>query len=329
MNNIVIGQYIPGSSWIYKVDPRIKIGALVILLVTTFMLSNLFLMSIMFLLIIVMIFTTRVPFVKMIRGMKPLIFLLTFTFFIQMFSITDGKTLLQETMYIGPLSIMAILILLIAYFIVKKYVKFRILLFLLVVFLAFFLQAVLPSSLINFQDFTYEFIIRDKALEYTGFLLLRIMIVVMLSSLLTFTTMPTDITNGLESLLRPLKLIKFPVGELATMLSLTLRFIPTLLEETQKIMKAQASRGVEFSESRFKDKVTQIISLLIPIFVIALKRAEDLANAMEVRGYIIGGKRTKFDTLKFRVSDFVVLFVSLGLLTTAILLKVGVIQIAL
>lgn len=329
MNNIVIGQYIPGSSWIYKVDPRIKIGALVILLVTTFMLSNLFLMSIMFLLIIVMIFTTRVPFVKMIRGMKPLIFLLTFTFFIQMFSITEGKTLLQETMYIGPLSIMAILILLIAYFIVKKYVKFRILLFLLVVFLAFFLQAVLPSSLINFQDFTYEFIIRDKALEYTGFLLLRIMIVVMLSSLLTFTTMPTDITNGLESLLRPLKLIKFPVGELATMLSLTLRFIPTLLEETQKIMKAQASRGVEFSESRFKDKVTQIISLLIPIFVIALKRAEDLANAMEVRGYIIGGKRTKIDTLKFRVSDFVVLFVSLGLLTTAILLKVGVIQIAL
>ena len=329
MNNIVIGQYIPGSSWIYKVDPRIKIGALVILLVTTFMLSNLFLMSIMFLLIIVMIFTTRVPFVKMIRGMKPLIFLLTFTFFIQMFSITEGKTLLQETMYIGPLSIMAILILLIAYFIVKKYVKFRILLFLLVVFLAFFLQAVLPSSLINFQDFTYEFTIRDKALEYTGFLLLRIMIVVMLSSLLTFTTMPTDITNGLESLLRPLKLIKFPVGELATMLSLTLRFIPTLLEETQKIMKAQASRGVEFSESRFKDKVTQIISLLIPIFVIALKRAEDLANAMEVRGYIIGGKRTKIDTLKFRVSDFVVLFVSLGLLTTAILLKVGVIQIAL
>jgi energy-coupling factor transport system permease protein len=329
MNNIVIGQYIPGSSWIYKVDPRIKIGALVLLLVTTFMLSNLFLMSIMFLLIIVMIFTTRVPFIKMIRGMKPLIFLLTFTFFIQMFSITEGKTLLQETMYIGPLSIMAILILLIAYFIVKKYVKFRILLFLLVVFLAFFLQAVLPSSLINFQDFTYEFTIRDKALEYTGFLLLRIMIVVMLSSLLTFTTMPTDITNGLESLLRPLKLIKFPVGELATMLSLTLRFIPTLLEETQKIMKAQASRGVEFSESRFKDKVTQIISLLIPIFVIALKRAEDLANAMEVRGYIIGGKRTKIDTLKFRVSDFVVLFVSLGLLTTAILLKVGVIQIAL
>ncbi len=329
MNNIVIGQYIPGSSWIYKVDPRIKISALVILLVTTFMLSNLFLMSIMFLLIIIMIFTTRVPFIKMIRGMKPLIFLLTFTFFIQMFSITEGKTLLKETMYIGPLSIMAMLILLILYLAVKKYIKFRILLFLLFVFLMFFLQAVLPSSLINFQDFTYEFIIRDKALEYTGFLLLRIMIVVLLSSLLTFTTMPTDITNGIESLLRPLKVIKFPVGEVATMLSLTLRFIPTLLEETQKIMKAQASRGVEFSESRFKDKITQIISLLIPIFVIALKRAEDLANAMEARGYIIGGKRTKVDSLKFKFSDFIVLFISLGLLTTSILLKIGVINIAL
>ncbi len=329
MNNIVIGQYIPGSSWIYKLDPRIKIIALVILLVTTFLLSNLFLMSIMFALIIIMILTTRVPFIKMIRGMKPLIFLLTFTFFIQMFSITEGKTLLKETMYIGPLSIMAILILSIIYIVVKKYVKFRILLFFLFVFLIFFIQAVLPSSLINFQDFTYEFVIRDKALEYTGFLLLRIMIVVMLSSLLTFTTMPTDITNGLESLLKPLKVIKFPVGEVATMLSLTLRFIPTLLEETGKIMKAQASRGVEFSESRFKDKITQIISLLIPIFVIALKRAEDLANAMEARGYIIGGKRTKIDILKFKFSDFIVLLISIGLLTTSILLKIGVIHIAL
>lgn len=329
MNNIVIGQYVHGSSWIYKLDPRIKISALVILLVTTFLLSNLFLMSIMFGLMIVMIFSTRVPFLKMIRGMKPLIFLLTFTFFIQIFSIQEGNVLLQQTMYIGPLSVLAMMTIVIIYFLIKRYIKFKIILFFLVVFLIFYVQAILPSTLIGLQDFTYEFVIRELALQYTGYLLLRIMIVVMLSSLLTFTTLPTDITNGLESLLRPLKVIKFPVGELATMLSLTLRFIPTLLDETQKIMKAQASRGVEFSESKLKDKITQIVSLLIPIFVISFKRAEDLANAMEARGYIIGGKRTKVDMLKMRVFDIFVLFVCLGLLTTSILLRVGVIQIAL
>lgn len=329
MNNIVIGQYVHGTSWIYKLDPRIKISALVILLVTTFLLSNLMLMSIMFGLMIIMIISTRVPFLKMIRGMKPLIFLLTFTFFIQIFSIQEGNILLSQTMYIGPLSVLAMLVLLSVYFVVKRVIKFRIILFFLVVFLLFFIQAVLPSTLIGLQDFSYTFVIREGALQHTGFLLLRIMIVVMLSSLLTFTTLPTDITNGLESLLRPLKLIKFPVGELATMLSLTLRFIPTLLDETQKIMKAQASRGVEFSESKLKDKITQIVSLLIPIFVISFKRAEDLANAMEARGYIIGGKRTKIDRLKMRTFDFFALFICLGLLTTSILLKVGVIQIAL
>ena len=140
MNNIVIGQYVHGTSWIYKLDPRIKISALVILLVTTFLLSNLMLMSIMFGLMIIMIISTRVPFLKMIRGMKPLIFLLTFTFFIQIFSIQEGNILLSQTMYIGPLSVLAMLVLLSVYFVVKRVIKFRIILFFLVVFLLFFIE---------------------------------------------------------------------------------------------------------------------------------------------------------------------------------------------
>jgi len=89
------------------------------------------------------------------------------------------------------------------------------------------------------------------------------------------------------------------------MVSLTLRYIPTLLIETDKIMKAQASRGVDFKEASLKDKVTQVISLLIPVFVISFKRAEDLANAMEVRGYVIGQKRTKIDILKIKLTDYI------------------------
>ena len=139
--------------------------------------------------------------------------------------------------------------------------------------------------------------------------------------------MPTDITNGIESLLRPLKVVRFPVSELAMMLSLTLRFIPTLLDETNKIIKAQASRGVELSESKFKEKITQIVSLLIPLFVVSFKRAEDMANAMDVRGYIVGANRTKIDVMKMGFADYFTIFIVLGILTITILLRAGVLNV--
>lgn len=138
--------------------------------------------------------------------------------------------------------------------------------------------------------------------------------------------MTTDLNNGLESVMKPLKIVRFPVAEISMMLSLTLRFIPTLMEETTKIMKAQASRGVEFSESTLKKKIGQIISLLIPIFIISFKRAEDLANAMEARGYVIGDPRTKIDVMKFAWVDIITLLVLAILLTVVILLNTGVIH---
>ena len=139
-----------------------------------------------------------------------------------------------------------------------------------------------------------------------------------ITSLLTLSTMTTDINNGIEGLLAPLKLLKIKVGVFSMMIALTLRFIPTLIEESKKIMKAQASRGVDFEEGRLKDKVSQIISLLIPMFVISFKRADDLANAMEARGYVIGAKRTKLDELKLRWRDYLCILISLGLLTLVI-----------
>lgn len=327
MNNIVIGQYIHGDSWIYKLDPRIKISLMIIIMIATFLLKNVYLMSGMFLIMITMFLSTGVPFLKMIRGLKPILFLLTFTFFIQIFTLKTGTLLYETSMYLGPLSIFAIVVITVLYTLFKKRFKYRILLFFIWVFLIFYLQKILPSSLISLGDFKYQFEMYSEGVFQTTFLILRILIIIIVSSLLTFTTMPTDITNGLESLLRPLKVIKFPVGELATMLSLTLRFIPSLLEETNKIMKAQASRGVEFSESKLKKKLTQIISLLIPIFVISFKRAEDLANAMEVRGYIVGGTRTKIDIMKLKYFDFIALFIGFGLLTVAILFRVGVLNV--
>lgn len=134
--------------------------------------------------------------------------------------------------------------------------------------------------------------------------------------------MTTDLNYGIEALLKPLKVIKVPVDIIAMMLSLTLRYIPTLLGETEKIMKAQASRGVDFKESKFKDKVIQIISLLIPVFVISFKRAEDLGNAMEVRGYVIGQKRTKIDQYSIGFVDVFSLMMSFVFLGLIIFLRV-------
>jgi energy-coupling factor transport system permease protein len=328
MNNIVIGQYIPGNSWIYKIDPRVKMVALIVLMVATFLLNSFYLMLIMFGLMLIMFLTTRVPFLKMLRGLKPLMFLLTFTFVIQILGGTiseSAKPLFTTDMFLSASSITIIVLITIIYFALKKYIPFRVIWFFIFVFLIFFVQAVLPYG----PAYKYTLTIYDEALLRTGFLVLRIIIIVILSSLLTFTTMPTDITNGIESLLKPLKIIRFPVSELAMMLSLTLRFIPTLLDEANKIIKAQASRGVELSESKFKEKITQVVSLLIPLFVVSFKRAEDMANAMDVRGYVVGANRTKIDVMRMRFSDYFSLVVVLGILTVTILLRVGVINVPL
>ena len=115
-----------------------------------------------------------------------------------------------------------------------------------------------------------------------------------LTLVLTATTKPLELTNALEWFMKPLKVIKFPVHEIAMTISLALRFIPTLLEETDRIMKAQASRGVDFQNGKFSEKFRAIISLIVPLFISALQRSEELANAMEARGYDPSAERTKF-----------------------------------
>lgn len=317
MNNITIGQYIPGNSWLHKLDPRIKILSLIVILVATFIIPissdiiPLVSMVSLFVLTIVLTMTTGVPMNKVLNGLKPIIFLLMFTFVIQLFYVKDGNRVIGPiNMYISLSSIAAIILFIVIYNMTKKLIRFRIFYFIFAVFMVFFLQSLLPY--INFQS--YQVTITDQGLLRAGFILIRITNVIMITSLLTFTTMTTDLNYGMESLMKPLKIIKVPVDVIAMMLSLTLRYIPTLLGETEKIMKAQASRGVDFKESKTKDKVMQIISLLIPVFVISFKRAEDLGNAMEVRGYVIGAKRTKIDQYSIGFSDYFSLIASIIIL---------------
>jgi energy-coupling factor transport system permease protein len=305
MNNITIGQYIPGDSWLHRLDPRIKMLSLVVLLVGTFIIpistswGPIASMGAIFIGMLFLTASAGIPIKKMVNGLKPIVFLLTFTFFIQLFFITDGNLLVSFDFSLSLTSVGAMIVLIVFYNWSKKYIKFRILYFLFIVIALFAVQYALPYL----SFYTYKLDVYDQGLMRAGFIFIRITNVIIMTSLLTFTTMTTDLNYAIESLLKPLKWIKVPVDVIAMMLSLTLRYIPTLLEETEKIMKAQASRGVDFKESKFKDKVVQIISLLIPVFVISFKRAEDLGNAMEVRGYVIGAKRTKIDQYHIGFKD--------------------------
>ncbi|SES16309.1 energy-coupling factor transporter transmembrane component T family protein [Salipaludibacillus aurantiacus] len=146
---------------------------------------------------------------------------------------------------------------------------------------------------------------------------LRLFLLILMASLLTLTTTPIDLTDGMERLMKPLKKVNVPTHELALMMSIALRFIPTLLGETAKIVKAQMARGANFSEGSLWKRLKALIPVLIPLFVQSFKRAEDLAIAMEARGYNGGEGRTKFRQLKWKPLDTgaLSLFIAFAVLT--------------
>lgn len=172
---------------------------------------------------------------------------------------------------------------------------------------------------LGYIQITSSWKIYFSAIYNTLYIAIRLVIMLAISLVLTSTTTPLELTGALEWYMYPLKYIKFPVHEIAMTISLALRFIPTILEETDKIMKAQASRGVDFQRGKLKEKIRAIISLIIPLFISAFQRSEDLANAMEARGYNPQAKRTRYRVNKWKVRDsFALVFILLvfaGLLT--------------
>lgn len=320
MDNISFGQYVPGNSWIYRLDPRLKIIFSVLLVVLLFFIPNLYGMLIALGIYIIMFLTTRIPPLKVLKGLKAIIFLLMFTVLLQLiYSKGSQENLLYSfPMQLGLWQILIIIGLFILFYFFKKIIPFKTIILLLVIFLSFLVLWCNPFELyswnFNLNFLTFNFDIYQEGATNAAFLFLRIVLMIGITSLLTLTTMTTDINNGLEAVLSPLKLIKVPVGIFSMLISLTLRFIPTLMQESRKIMNAQASRGVDFNEGSLFQKVNQIVSLLIPMFVISFQRAEDLANAMEARGYIVDGKRTKLDELKIKPVDIISSIVILALI---------------
>ena len=153
------------------------------------------------------------------------------------------------------------------------------------------------------------------------FMLIRILLMIMGTFLMTYTTSPIALTDGLESLLSPLKKIKVPVHELAMMMCIALRFIPTLIEETDKIISAQKARGADFESGNIIQRAKALVPILVPLFVSAFRRADELATAMECRCYQGGDGRTKMKLLRYKLLDFEAFGVGILLIAAVCVLR--------
>ncbi|MGE0003845.1 MAG: energy-coupling factor transporter transmembrane protein EcfT [Candidatus Izemoplasmatales bacterium] len=319
MKNIVIGQFVPGSGFFYKLDPRTKIMAIIVLMVSLFLLKTMTQLLVALAIAIILLLIGKLSIVRIVKGLKPIFVLLIFTFFFQIFFNKTGALWLDQTMSLNWLSAGAIVLATVLWRVLAKWKVGGILPFLVYLGLLYVSLSYLSygSTWTSFQFQIYE-----KGVEMSVFVVIRLLIIITLSTVLTLTTKPTDLTMGMEKLLRPLKFIGINSEEFALIISISLRYIPTILDEANKIMLAQASRGADFSQGKLKEKVKQVISLLVPMFIIAFKRSEELADAMESRNFVPGKPRSRIYDLVFGMNDIVAFVISAGLLAAAITIQV-------
>ena len=269
MKNVSAGKYIPGNSFIHRLDPRVKIISNILMIVLVFLTDSFITEALLLAPILVAFLTSGLRKRMIFKLIKPAVFIGVFIFLINIFIIkwtpnsTDVWAHLDMRWW-------------------KVWVSYQ-------------------------------------ATSQTLLIMLRIFIMIFATTLLTSTTKPMALSKGIEDLLTPLKLIKVPTHVIAMIISIALRFIPTLIEETQRIMKAQASRGVDFKNGGIKSKAKSVITLIIPLFVSAFAKAEDLGNAMETRGYNPYEKRTRYRHFKIRWFDVVLTLAMLGALAAIIL----------
>jgi energy-coupling factor transport system permease protein len=168
----------------------------------------------------------------------------------------------------------------------------------------------------------WKLTITKEGLSVAFFMAIRLTFLIIGSSVMTLTTTPNNLTDGMEKMLNPLKVVKVPVHEVAMMMSIALRFIPILLEETDKIMKAQIARGADFESGNLLQRAKAMVPLLVPLFISAFRRANDLAMAMEARCYRGGDGRTKMKPLIYRRPDFMAYGIIAGYLALKILVGI-------
>jgi len=320
MKSIIIGQYIPGKGLFYRLDPRTKIIAVLLIMISVFLLETIEQLLIGLATAIVLLLIGKISILKVIKGLKPIMILLIFTFIFQIILNREGEAIVSQPMYFTVYTLLFLILAFIVWRILNKLIKYR--------FTLFFIFATGVFLILSYVDFgpiianPFTFNIYRAGLEMSFFVVVRLLIIITLSTVLTLTTKPTDLTQGLEKLMHPMKKIGFDSESFALIISISLRYIPTIFDEANKIMLAQASRGADFSEGKLKDKLRQIISLLVPMFIIAFMRSEELANAMESRNFVPGEKRTRIHELYFSHCDIITTIFSFLILALAIVLKV-------
>ncbi len=256
IKNVTLGQYFPGDSIVHRLDARMKLILVIAVIVLIFMADTFigYLTVLVFLVFTIILSRVNVKFV--LRGLKPLWFILVLMFVLNTFFYSGGKELFS-----------------------------------------FWIIRVSEQGLFN-------------AIR----LATRLIFLITTTTMLTLTTSPIALTDGLERLMKPLKIVRFPVHELAMMMTIAMRMIPTLLEETDKIMKAQTARGAEFDSGNILKRAKGMVPLLVPLFVSAFRRADELAFAMESRCYNGGEGRTRMKVLHLHYRDIVALAVICGLI---------------
>ena len=245
IRDITLGQYFPGESVIHRLDPRVKIIATLLFIVELFIVDNFIGFAVAAVYLGAIIAVSKVPLSFIVRGLKPIIVILLFTFALNIFMV-DGQIIWQW----------------------------------------------------KFLHITVE------GVRLAVFMAIRIILLLIGSSMLTLCTRPLSLTDGIERLLSPFKKIGLPAHEIAMMMTIALRFIPTLLEETDKIMKAQQARGADFESGGLIQKAKALIPILVPLFVSAFRIAMDLAMAMESRCYRGGEHRTRMHEMKLKGDDW-------------------------
>lgn len=245
IRDITLGQYYPAKSVIHQLDPRVKLVATMLYVISLFVAEGLVGYAVATVFLAAVIRTSKVPFRFITKGLKAVVMLLLITVVFNLFLI-DGDLVLWQFGFLK---------------------------------------------------------ITDKGVRTAVLMAVRLIYLIIGSSLMTLTTTPNDLTDGLERLLGPLKKLHVPVHEISMMMSIALRFIPILLEETDKIMKAQIARGADFESGGLIKKAKAMVPLLVPLFISAFRRANDLAMAMEARCYHGGDGRTKMKPLQYAACD--------------------------
>ncbi|WP_400164632.1 energy-coupling factor transporter transmembrane component T family protein [Brevibacillus sp. TJ4] len=245
LQNIAIGQYVPGHSFLHRADPRSKLLFIVLFATLVFLANNTITYAILVLFTLYTILLSRLSLSYILKSLKPVWLLILLTVVLHILITKGGAVYFQYGW----------------------------------------------------------FSVEEEGVRQAIFISMRLGLLILISSLLTLTTSPIDLTEGLERLLKPFGKIGVPVHEIALMMSIAIRFIPTLMEETDKIIKAQTARGANFTSGSLIRRAKSLLPIAIPLFVSAFRRAEDLALAMEARGYRGGVGRTRLNKLRFSWRD--------------------------